>query len=82
MYTRTSKQEEDEEEVLFPPIVMDTSYTNVIIVEGLPVIPPEKLEKLSNMVKKVFSTVGNSQLTIADFYMPFHDVNGKSESKG
>lgn len=69
----TSKQDEEEEEGLFPPIVKDTSYSNVIIVEGLPVT--DKKDKLETIIKKLFSQQG----TIIDFYMP---VGEKNMTKG
>ena len=37
---------------------VDTSFKQVIIVDGLPMVPTEKREKLVNVVRKVFSQVG------------------------
>jgi len=41
---------------------MDTSMRQVIIVDGLPIVPKEKYDKLVNVIRKFFSQVG----TIAD----------------
>lgn len=68
-----SRQDEDEEEALFPTIVKDTSYSNVIIVEGLPIT--DKKDKLEAIIKRLFSQQG----TIVDFYMP---VGDNSTTKG
>jgi len=64
---------QDEEEALFPQIVKDTSYSNVIIVEGLPIT--DKKDKLETIIKKLFGQEG----PIVDFYMPTGD---KSMTKG
>ena len=38
--------------------VMDTSMRQVIIVDGLPIVPKEKYEKLTNVIRKFFTQVG------------------------
>jgi len=38
--------------------LMDTSLNQVIVVDGLPIVPAEKHEKLTNVIKKFFSQVG------------------------
>jgi len=71
------QEEDEEEESLFPHIVKDQSYSKVIIVEGIPVIPKEKYDKLAQILKRLFSQeIG----TIVDFYMPFQE--GVDQSKG
>jgi translation initiation factor 3 subunit B len=37
---------------------MDTSLKQIIIVDGLPIVPAEKHEKLTNVIRKFFSQVG------------------------
>eukprot|EP00310_Coccolithus_braarudii_P012456 CAMPEP_0183351492 /NCGR_PEP_ID=MMETSP0164_2-20130417/25201_1 /TAXON_ID=221442 /ORGANISM="Coccolithus pelagicus ssp braarudi, Strain PLY182g" /LENGTH=673 /DNA_ID=CAMNT_0025523685 /DNA_START=48 /DNA_END=2069 /DNA_ORIENTATION=+ len=37
---------------------VDTSFSHAIIVDGLPKVPPEKHEKLNNVIRKFFSQVG------------------------
>lgn len=82
MSLNRTRQEEEEEEVLFPPIVLDTSYTNVVIVESIPIIPREKLEKLTSILKKILSHSDSlASLTIVDFDMPFEE-GADAKSKG
>jgi translation initiation factor 3 subunit B len=45
---------------------LDTSFKETIIVDGLPVVPAEKREKLINVIRKFFSQVG----TITTLTMP------------
>ena len=37
---------------------MDTGFANVVFVHNLPVVPPEKFEKLVNVVRKIYSQIG------------------------
>lgn len=50
----------DDEEVLRneddPELEMGLS--NVIVVDNLPVVPPEKFEKLENVIRKIYSQIG------------------------
>lgn len=59
--------EVDEEE-----IVTQTGFENVIVVDGLPTIPKEKVSKLETYVKKVYGQIGTI-LSDGGFYMPFDD---------
>lgn len=34
-------------------------YNNNLVVDNIPVVPPEKIEKLTNVIKKIFGGVGN-----------------------
>ena len=38
---------------------LDTSFKQTIVVDGLPVVPKEKHEKLANVVRKFFSQAGS-----------------------
>ena len=60
-YSRASdsagpSDEENEFEEEEPQV--DKSFKHAIIVDGLPVVPQEKREKLANVVRKFFSQVG------------------------
>ena len=39
--------------------VLDTSYKNIIFCDNLPVVPPEKFDKLASVVRKIFGQIGN-----------------------
>ena len=49
-------EEEDQDFEEEPQV--DTSFKQTIIVDGLPVVPKEKHEKLINVLRKFFSQVG------------------------
>ena len=36
----------------------ESGFRNVIVVDNLPVVPPEKFEKLENVVRKIYSQIG------------------------
>ena len=36
----------------------DSGFGNVVLVDNLPVVAPEKYEKLENVVRKIFSQMG------------------------
>ncbi|CAI5470059.1 unnamed protein product [Closterium sp. Yama58-4] len=48
---------EDEEEEL-EVVETETGFGNVIVVDNLPVVPPEKFEKLQTVAKKIFGQIG------------------------
>ncbi|CAI5968533.1 unnamed protein product [Closterium sp. NIES-64] len=48
---------EDEEEEL-EVVESETGFGNVIVVDNLPVVPPEKFEKLQTVAKKIFGQIG------------------------
>ena len=54
---------------------VNTSFGHTIIVDGLPVVPGEKLEKLTNVVRKFFMQVGT--IVEQGLEMPT-DSSGKS----
>jgi hypothetical protein len=33
-------------------------FSNIIVVDNLPVVPPEKYEKVENVVRKIYSQIG------------------------
>ena len=62
--SNTREESDDEEEPK-----MDSKFPKVIIVDGLPVVPSEKHEKLSKVIQKFFTQVG----TIVELDMPKDD---------
>jgi translation initiation factor 3 subunit B len=50
----------DDEEVLRneEPPELDMGLSNIIVVDNLPVVPPEKFEKLENVIRKIYSQIG------------------------
>ncbi|KAM0950058.1 putative transcription factor WD40-like family [Dioscorea sansibarensis] len=50
----------DDEEDLYQEdgFEMEAGYGNVIVVDNLPVVPPEKFEKLENVIRKIYSQIG------------------------
>jgi len=67
-------EQEEEEEFEEEPQV-DTSMKHAIVVDGLPVVPKEKHEKLLNVLRKFFTQVGT--IIEGGLEMPFGD-NGSS----
>jgi len=54
---------------------VDTKFPLAIIVDGLPVVPSEKHEKLSNVIRKFFTQFG----TIVELDMPKDPAKGASQ---
>lgn len=50
----------DDEEVLQEedPPEYEAGFGNIIVVDNLPVVPPEKFEKLEGVVRKIYSQIG------------------------
>ena len=49
----------DDEEVLQEEsLEFDSGFGNIIVVDNLPVVPPEKFEKLEGVVRKIFGQIG------------------------
>ncbi|RLM87570.1 eukaryotic translation initiation factor 3 subunit B-like [Panicum miliaceum] len=66
----------DDDEILQnedPPEV-EMGFANTIVVDNLPVVPPEKFEKLGNIIRKIFSRA--SAIKEGGFWMPVNaDTN-------
>ena len=67
---------EDDDEILqnedLPEVEM--GFANTIVVDNLPVVPPEKFEKLGNVIRKIFSLA--SAIKEGGFWMPVNaDTN-------
>ncbi|ONK77270.1 uncharacterized protein A4U43_C02F4820 [Asparagus officinalis] len=52
--------ESDDDEDLFQedPLEFEGGFRNIIVVDNLPVVPPEKFEKLENVIKKIYGQIG------------------------
>lgn len=51
---------DDEEEIRHEEnLEFEGGFGNVIVVDHLPCVPPEKFEKLEGVIKKIFSQIGN-----------------------
>ncbi|GJP44939.1 hypothetical protein CLOM_g4337 [Closterium sp. NIES-68] len=48
----------DDEEEELEVVESETGFGNVIVVDNLPVVPPEKFEKLQTVAKKIFGQIG------------------------
>lgn len=40
------------------PLEFEAGFGNVIVVDNLPVVPPEKFEKLEGVIRKIYSQIG------------------------
>uniref|UniRef100_A0A0E0R2Q8 Eukaryotic translation initiation factor 3 subunit B n=1 Tax=Oryza rufipogon TaxID=4529 RepID=A0A0E0R2Q8_ORYRU len=40
------------------PMELEMGFANVVVVDNLPVVPPEKFEKLENVIRKIYSQIG------------------------
>jgi len=66
----------DEEIELFPPVIRDNHYGNILVVDNLPIVNREKEPKLIRVITQIFSKFG----TVKDCHMPFKD--SPEDSKG
>jgi len=62
---------DDEDDQIEPELTMEIGFAKIIVVDNIPVVPPEKYEKLRNVLTKIFGTIG----TIRELYMPLDDHN-------
>jgi translation initiation factor 3 subunit B len=51
-------------------------FANIIVVDNLPVVPPEKYEKLENVVRKIYSQIG--VIKEGGLWMPTHPETQKT----
>merc|ERR1740130_1563257 len=65
---------EDEPQVDEDEPQVDTKFPRAIVVDGLPVVPSEKHEKLTNVLRKFFTQVGE----ILELDMPKDPASGVS----
>eukprot|EP00252_Welwitschia_mirabilis_P007653 TRINITY_DN1925_c0_g1_i1.p1 TRINITY_DN1925_c0_g1~~TRINITY_DN1925_c0_g1_i1.p1 ORF type:complete len:724 (+),score=157.56 TRINITY_DN1925_c0_g1_i1:218-2389(+) len=68
-----SEDEADEEDAL----EFESGFGNIIVVDNLPVVPPEKFEKLEGVIRKIFGQIG----TIRDkgLWMPVNPETNKTQ---
>eukprot|EP00287_Rhodomonas_sp_CCMP768_P016914 CAMPEP_0202816822 /NCGR_PEP_ID=MMETSP1389-20130828/7203_1 /ASSEMBLY_ACC=CAM_ASM_000865 /TAXON_ID=302021 /ORGANISM="Rhodomonas sp., Strain CCMP768" /LENGTH=668 /DNA_ID=CAMNT_0049488933 /DNA_START=11 /DNA_END=2017 /DNA_ORIENTATION=- len=71
--------DEDEDDVPFQK-ELNLSMDNVIVVDNLPVVPPEKVEKLVSVLVKLYSRMGKIVGENEGLYMPMDPAT--NESKG
>ncbi|KAF8067212.1 R1 [Scenedesmus sp. PABB004] len=72
MGIKSDDGEDDEEE-----LETETGFGSVIVVDCLPVVPEDKYEKLTNVLRKIYSQIGN--VREGGIFMP---KDGKGMSKG
>ncbi|KAL5994877.1 Eukaryotic translation initiation factor 3 subunit B [Asimina triloba] len=67
---------DDEELLQEEPLEFEAGLQNVIVVDNLPVVAPEKFEKLEGVVRKIYSQIG----TIKEdgFWMPVNEETQKT----
>ncbi|BBN19832.1 translation initiation factor 3 subunit B [Marchantia polymorpha subsp. ruderalis] len=68
-----SDDDQEEEEIL----ETNTGFGNVIVVDNLPVVAPEKHEKLENVIRKIFGQIG--VIRERGLWMPREDGDGKTK---
>ncbi|EKX42947.1 translation initiation factor 3, subunit B [Guillardia theta CCMP2712] len=76
-----NRDEYDDDDVPFTKAELDLSMDNVIVVDNLPVVPPEKVEKLAGILLKLYSKIG-AIVEDGDYnglHMPMDDEKGMSK---
>lgn len=68
-----SEDEEEEEDSL----EFETGFGNIVVVDNLPVVPPEKFEKLEGVVRKIFGQIGT--IRERGLWMPIHPETQKTQ---
>jgi len=71
--------EDDDDDELVAPVVMEEGFHNFIVIDNLPVVPEDKRERLLTFVQKVLSkTVGE----VKEITMPFDEQNKTTKGYG
>nr|AIZ68196.1 eukaryotic translation initiation factor 3 subunit B-like protein [Albuca bracteata] len=70
------KSDDDEDLYQEDPLEFEGGFRNVIVVDNLPVVPPEKFEKLENVVRKIYSQIG--VIKDGGLWMPVNPETQKS----
>lgn len=52
------KSDDDEDLYQEDPLEFEVGFGNIIVVDNLPVVPPEKFDKLEGVVRKIYSQIG------------------------
>ncbi|KAG1362077.1 eukaryotic translation initiation factor 3 subunit B [Cocos nucifera] len=52
------KSDDDEDLHQEDPLEFEAGFGNIIMVDNLPVVPPEKFEKLEGVIRKIYSQIG------------------------
>ncbi|CAK9172649.1 unnamed protein product [Ilex paraguariensis] len=66
--------ESDDDEDVFgdnDDIILDTAFGNAIVVDNLPMVPPEKFEKLERVIRRIYDGIGVTIKTDG-FWMPIN----------
>lgn len=68
----------DDDEVLYheDPLEFEGGFKNIIVVDNLPVVPPEKFEKLENVIRKIYTKIG--VIKDGGLWMPVNPETQKS----
>lgn len=61
-----------------PEVVLNEDFSNVIVVDGMPIVSEEKHAKLVDVMKKWFVPYGD----LVDVYIPLEGEPGKRMSLG
>lgn len=70
------KSDDDEDLYQEDALEFEGGFRNVIVVDNLPVVPPEKFEKLENVVRKIYSQIG--VIKDGGLWMPVNPETQKS----
>ncbi|MQL80266.1 hypothetical protein Taro_012703, partial [Colocasia esculenta] len=68
--------DDDEDLLARDDFEFETGFSNIIVVDNLPVVPPEKFEKLENVVRKIYSQIG--VIKEDGFWMPVSPETNKT----
>ncbi|THU54819.1 hypothetical protein C4D60_Mb11t00070 [Musa balbisiana] len=52
------KSDDDDDLYQEDPLEFEAGFGNIIVVDNLPVVPPEKFEKLEGVIRKIYSQIG------------------------
>lgn len=58
-------------------VEQETGFGNIIVIDNLPVVAPEKFEKLQTVVKKIFGQIGD--IREGGLYMPLDSETQKTK---
>jgi hypothetical protein len=52
-----SADDELDEDKLEPPVVLNSSFANFVVVDNIPVAPNDKVERLKGIIGKIFTSL-------------------------
>lgn len=68
--------DDDDDLLAREELEFESGFGNVVVVDNLPVVPPEKFEKLENVVRKIYSQIG--VIKEDGFWMPINPDTKKT----